>query len=618
MKNTLPLLRLCSCLLFIGATVSCSIDNAYDLSKDVDMTVSVGKGAVLPLGSTEKIMLTEMIDPMSSELICVDALGYYSLVKKGVINETTFDVEDTDLNIDQMSDVEVYDFTAEHIKYDNIDELPEDLKQAVLDEKFPYIIYETIDESSIVYTVDESVPEEIKRIKRLTFKKPVTLTIDLDIYASSETKIDFDRFSRLHLLADDGSNEEKFYITVPPYMCFAEGTPIDENNRLYVEGIAEHKVEKGHKHFITTCEVVALDFSCLQGGFLEVNNGNVYIRDSLEARGLLSSDTIIMDNRDIREIKDITVHPSLSVETIYVDSVYGVFEPEIDEINEVVAIELGEDLDFLYEARMDFSNPQLYVTVNNDAPLAVVADVELSGYDKSGALIDGSSVYTKLNIDSKRENRFCLSRVASSIEEYTSVHVPNLNNLMTIVPEEIAINLNAYAANSITATPVKLGESMSIAGEYELCVPLAFESFEIDYTEVIDNVLGDDSEDFTDKVSNLKSVTLEMVVDNTVPAEFVVDVKAYKEDGVTLLDKINAVPSSKIAAGSGYVNGELAAPVETMLEINLAAADNQLLELHRLEIVFSAKGSSVLNVNEYIKLRNMKVRIDENVDVDLN
>lgn len=618
MKNTLPLLRLCSCLLFAGAAVSCSIDNAYDLSKDVDMTVSVGKGAVLPLGSTEKIMLTEMIDPMSSELICVDALGYYSIVKKGVINETTFDIDDVDLDIERMSDSHVYDFTAEQVEYDNIDDLPDDLKQDILDKKFPYIIYETIDETSIAYTVDESVPEEIKRVKRMTFKKPVKLTIDLDVYASEETKVDFDKFSRLHLRPEGMGDEDYFYVTMPPYMQFVEGTPIGENNRLYLKGIAEHNEEKGHKHFTTTCEIIALDFSGYKNGYLEIENGNIYIRDSLDARGILASDTIIMETRDLYEVKNITVSPSLSVETIFVDSVYGFFEPDIDEINEVVAIELGEDLDFLYEARMDFSNPQLYVTVNNDAPLAVVADVELSGYNKSGALIDGSSVYTKLNIDSKRENRFCLSRVGSSIDGYTSVHVPGLNNLMTIVPEEIAMNLNAYVANSITATPVKLGESMSIAGEYELCVPLAFESFEIDYTEVIDNVLGDDSEDFTDKISNLKSVTLEMVVDNTVPAEFVVDVKAYKEDGVTLLDKINAVPSSKITAGSGYVNGELAAPVETMLEINLTATDNQLLELHRLEIVFSAKGSSVLNVNEYIKLRNMKVRIDENVDVDLN
>ena len=51
------------------AVVSCSVDNAYDLSKDIDMTVAVGDGISIPLGSTDAIMLTEMIDPAKSDVI---------------------------------------------------------------------------------------------------------------------------------------------------------------------------------------------------------------------------------------------------------------------------------------------------------------------------------------------------------------------------------------------------------------------------------------------------------------------------------------------------------------------------------------------------------------------
>ena len=35
---------------------SCSVEDTHDLSKDVDMTVAVGNGISIPVGSTEQII----------------------------------------------------------------------------------------------------------------------------------------------------------------------------------------------------------------------------------------------------------------------------------------------------------------------------------------------------------------------------------------------------------------------------------------------------------------------------------------------------------------------------------------------------------------------------------
>ena len=64
-----------ACILPAIMLVSCSIDDKYDMSKELDMTVGVGKGFAVPVGSTEKIMLTELIDTTETDVIKIDAQG---------------------------------------------------------------------------------------------------------------------------------------------------------------------------------------------------------------------------------------------------------------------------------------------------------------------------------------------------------------------------------------------------------------------------------------------------------------------------------------------------------------------------------------------------------------
>ena len=80
MKSKTKLLKKMAIALSALFAVSCSVDNAYDLSKDVDMTVAVGEGLTIPLGSTEKIMLTELLDTLDSDVIRIDKeSGFYSI-----------------------------------------------------------------------------------------------------------------------------------------------------------------------------------------------------------------------------------------------------------------------------------------------------------------------------------------------------------------------------------------------------------------------------------------------------------------------------------------------------------------------------------------------------------
>ena len=194
--------------------------------------------------------------------------------------------------------------------------------------------------------------------------------------------------------------------------------------------------------------------------------------------------------------------------------------------------------------------------------------------------------------------------------------VPSLNNLIKRIPETVDVKVDARMDETLFSS-VTLGETLTIAGDYEVSVPLAFDSLKLEYVEEVEDVLGEDASDITDYVTDIKSVTLTFDVYNTIPAEFNPSIVAYDENG-TLLGKIKAVVTGVIAKGSGTVAGVVGEPVKSEVKVVLSALDGQLEDLYKLDIKFAGTGSGVFNANEYIQLKDMKITIDENVNVDLN
>ena len=66
----------------VSFLAACSPDESCDLKKDVDLTISMGKDLAFTVGSTGKIMLSELIDTSGTDLLEIDSVtGDYSIVK---------------------------------------------------------------------------------------------------------------------------------------------------------------------------------------------------------------------------------------------------------------------------------------------------------------------------------------------------------------------------------------------------------------------------------------------------------------------------------------------------------------------------------------------------------
>ncbi|MBQ7360967.1 MAG: hypothetical protein IJW68_00530 [Bacteroidaceae bacterium] len=599
------------CLMSSFLVTSCSIDDKYDLSKDVDLTVGVAGGLALPVGSTEKIMLTELIDTAETDVIKIDEQGYYSVYKSGTFNPEKVKVNDVEVTVEPLSDPKQYDF--ELIDLSELEDLPQWMKDKIKESQYPHIVREDIN-NTVEFKISQSVPEEMKKIRTATFRNPVKMVFELDVYSLTHQSDDILAVTdKLHVCSKEAGG---FLIEVPEYLVFAPEANV-KNGKLIIDGYVKYDDAINRMVLKKEYEIIGLDFSMLPEGGINVTEDNrIEFTEELYASGYIESDTVFFGFNNISHAQHIDVEPMVNVEPMEIATVEGIFDPEIDPINEVVDLELGDDLDFLNDAYLDFADPRIYVTFNNPVDAQIFADAEFSGLDKAGNIIDGAQVATNLTFASAAITNFYINRYDVQVEGYNTVTIPELNNLIKKIPETIDVNINARMDTENYAI-VTLGKDLEISGDYQVSVPMVFDEFNLEYTEEIDDVLGDDAEDITDYVTDINSITVKFDVLNTIPAKFEPSIVAYDEQGVRL-NNVTAEVTGVVAKGNGMKDGAVSTPVKSSISIKLSVKNGELDELYKLDLKFAGNGSGTFNSNEYLQLKDIVITIDEAISVDLN
>lgn len=65
------------------ATLYSCVDDAYDLNKDIDKTITVGGDLTIPSSSTEEMLLKDILDLEDNSTVVADKNGDYAIVKAG-------------------------------------------------------------------------------------------------------------------------------------------------------------------------------------------------------------------------------------------------------------------------------------------------------------------------------------------------------------------------------------------------------------------------------------------------------------------------------------------------------------------------------------------------------
>ncbi len=613
------------------AVSACTTEEAYDdLTKKngIDLTVNIANdGLTLPLGSTDKIMLTELIDPNDSDELELDEDGNYYLKTDGNLDATSVDIKGVSFEVDpvandrhfmlfvdkawtaadsaiikmlpQISPLVGVDMTGATATSGDIFSGINSTTSSIIGEEIEDFTVNNIDIKA------ENIDEALLAIHGCTLKESVDGKVKLEIsdlpYADQTYKI---------VLSD-------LIVTLPDYVVALDletGAELP-NSTVKVKNIVMTKAAGATSVSGETTLFKVKRIDCDKEPF--TNNGGVISRNDtlkISARAdfqgiqLTNTDVIVAKHNDYQEFvlnKTMKLKTSFSVNTIRVDKLYGRFFPKVDDITSTVDINLGEDLDFLKDndIRLDVKNPQLAINLTNDCKITAYADITLDTHN-------GSPItYRDVLLTPSDGNQMLIKLTATDEDHANNVYANKaLSTLIQPVPDSMDVTVKIHT-DSTVVSEFPVGTSLSIAGDYDVKVPFEFNEISFVYDEVIEDVFSsddpyDDDDQVSDYLKSIDNVCLSFNITNMVDMDITVTVSAKGKNGKEDASLINVTPV-KIAAhetNDRFVSFSIA---------DVAAVNDLIIRIE-------GQGTDCeLNSNQYIKFDKIQLTVQD-LDIDLN
>ena len=639
---------LATCVFLFLSIVSCTVDNRYDLSKDFDLTVGVGKGLRLPLGSAQKTFISELLDTAEIDILKFDEYGNLVISSGDSFVSDNFKIDDITLDVTSQEDVESYDFKA--FPYPETDFPIEGIPAGGI----LHVVSDTIDIETEFNINDDALPKEVKRITKTTFKNPVALTLEIEISSQLETsKKLLKTTDKLYLEGDNG--KEFFEVYLPKYLVFEENVPFDDGV-LMLDGYAKYNEDKDAICYKRVYYINGVDFTKTEKGYLEVVDGCVDLSNLVTAHGVFKSDPTFFDVENLNKINEVEVRSIFQIGEMPLATVEGCFEPEIEPVSEVVDLNLGEEDEFFKNAYIDFTDPRLTITFDNNIGANILTDAHFVGYDENDNELENTCIDLSLEAKADDVTNILIDRYGNQIPGWKNCIAPNLNELIKEFPDKVGVDLNVRFDNT-TYSRIKLGEYMTVAGSYELQLPLAFDSLGIEYTYSVEDVLGNNSDELEESadddyrnnakynglyydsdiyedefdsneettsnntknlVKEIRGVSLSFKVLNTLPVGLKPEILIYDEDGYELDDVVFVIEGEIKRGNEAPQNAVVGEPVESAVKVRISSLNSDLDKLYKIDIRLLATGKGVINSNQYIQLADIALRIDDYIVLDLN
>lgn len=562
--------------------VSC-VDNKYDLDKDIDMTINVGGDYLtIPAGSTDTAFLSKIIEVEDGDILQVDAGTHvYHLTKKDEIKVKPTTVKEVEIGetTTQLNPTQIVNapgaLSGEPVSAD-------------------------INTSGDFEATANDIDEALKELGSLRAKVPVDLTLTID-------------FNKDESLSFSEVKANALKIVFPEFIIFKEGQDGIQGHELILDN---QVLSTNGSSYTRTLKVEGYEFSTgkkPENGTLTIE-GNISMEGSVITSGVSGTGTL-------------SLTPKSVLGNMNINSVTGVIQPKIDA--ETTNIEFNDLPDFLKdsETRLDITNPVILLHAENPLNTPVEVDALLTP-QKDNANMEGREVtvgtgYGKAAVTlNPGKNVIALSRTEDiSIEGVTSnVIVPDMNNLVETIPDDIEVKLTPVVRYKEYYT-AELGIDYNMPSSYEVDVPLSFEqNLNIVYNDSVQD-LNKDLNDL-DKVT-LKNAQIILSVNNAIPLKLQlkaenVQIKDIYGNELTAVKKTIEEDKQYVTASA---DGET--PATSELVLSLTSEDTQFLtkiEKICFKIVAAAgeKTGIPLKDTQWLKVTSIKLSVPGGVTVDLN
>lgn len=606
-------------LLFTGC-----IDDSYDLDK-VDLTMKLNtEGLGVKLGNTDLIALADIID--EDETVKTEANGLYYLVKDGTSN---FNVK-VDNMTTSFNDTKL-DMDAPVLQYN-------DVYEQLRDAGIP-----VTEGSTLPIPADFEMHGSAKGDQEVDFKitdvsdvKQVK-TIDLQRSKVALTLTEANKPASLNLGVTHLKNVRLYLPKFLGVTDVAPGWELKEGNVLvYTLNGGTYNYNRNNPEICSVyLNKVALDQTENKG---KVENGGIELTPN-ELKVRMTAEQVYFENRAGRELSmnegdQASVRLDIKVpnNVLNISQVTGIFNPAIDPDNE--RIDVSNDLpDFLQDkdVRIVATNPTIRFHANmSTLPVGIDMRGTLTAVKENGAttkkvkLDKGVMEMGRDNYVYYYQGNAPYDPEGAKAGAATVKNTDKIGDLITELPDYLEVNLRDNQINVKNEYyTVQLGRDYHVDADYSVFVPFEFD-------RGLKVVYNDSTESMHSDLKDLSATgTLEVMADayNTIPLELLVGLKAVDVDGNELPVEFNTTEAHVLPGdGSTYtMNGEVkqrsGSEVMTPIKITAKLDDKDLLSrIDKLcfNIHADATGSNKLVSTQYLKLNNIKIKLNAGVIADFN
>lgn len=557
----------------IGLDSCLKVDDAYDLDKEIDKTITVGGDLTIPASCTDNMMLKDLLEIEEGSEVSADSKGNYVLRQNGGKNINNIEIPKvsieaengftgveidgvnnnsgssiiipaTNIGIDENIDIDIYSDgitsilkkliyantncvnTNVVVKLKKVGE--SDINATISNFEMVFPEFMTIETTSYDWEVTEGRTLKLKNSNGVSFSSDLQIPVNI-------TNIDFTKAGAEYIFKDN----------------------VKDNNIINLNGVIELK-------------------------------GNISLAGSMNGGA------------------SIGIGIDVEAKEIEVVEVNGVVDPEIDiAINPIEIAELPEFLND-ENAAIELTDPRLFFTVTNSSPIPATFSATLVPM-KTGTVMKSVDI-VDINIPADCENYvICIHQNANmdtDIDADNKVIVEDLHNLITKIPEKIEVE-NIEVTVPETPVTVQANSSYAISTAYEINTPLMFtEGTNIAYTEIIDG-WGSDLEDI-----EFNTIEATMTVYNELPLGVKLNAVAVDNTG-------NALNNVKVE-----MNMDIKAGAKNDVSFTVSTTDGSIKGLDGLKLTVTATGSEetsgvCLNENQYIKIDNLKMKLKGGITMEL-
>lgn len=457
-------------------------------------------------------------------------------------------------------------------------------------------------DSRAEFEINEEVPSEIGRIEGIDFTENVIVRLEMSIDGLDELNTDID----LNLHA-----------ALP---SFFDLTPVPSSNPDLNVTIENGNLAIKAQYHPQTDDKLVIELACSKFNFKteEFNNIGLVPFDSINGKSyFIYSDEIIVEGEAsvhgtefhsyiLDEVDDIKLTFQMSVEEMEVKTVHGIYDGQIDEIHEAIALDLGDELDFLKVVgnTITLAEAQIELLFDNSISIPVDVDLHIYGVDSEGNAIPTSNIQQTISIlpaiydEVTGKVTPCKTKLLLTCSEdlvpmvgYEKVLVPALATLLEQIPDSIYINIKPVIDTEETHH-INITEPLTFSGSYSVNIPLKFEKFNISYRDTISDI----NVDAEDELNNFKNVELsiKMNVVNTIPFGMDLHVTPLDAYGNVLTD-IAIDPFSIKPGLGGNINDTEHITAEEVQAVELKMRHNSadISKLDKIEFSVTSNSNSV-------------------------